>query len=162
MPVMSREKLRELALAQCREQMNALVDAPMSFTPAADETEWDPILRRHVHRQDIVVGRDFDELAFTISARGEVLAFRDPRRFEGAVFSDLDDATVLDIVRTTGMVGAGGRVEQKYAGRDGMLVALVKEGDGPPGGIELRSTGPDLRGRKRAKNIAEFDAGHDP
>lgn len=94
--------------------------------PADGERDWDAMLRRHVHAQDMVAWHEFGELTIGVDAAGGVVHFRDAARFgDDPRYQKLSEEDVLAICATTGLVGR--RVERVDITPDpsGLLAATV-------------------------------------
>jgi len=125
MSLLSEEELRERAFAACGESMGALVDADLAGTFEEADLEWDPMIRRHVFAQPLVVWRSFDEIEIEVSAEGRIRRFRDLARFADAQFQELVPEEVVRIAMTTGLVGAYAELADAYRGDGEMLVATL-------------------------------------
>lgn len=129
MSLLPEDELSERAFAACGERMEALLDADLFASVEEAELEWDPIIRRHVFTQPLVVWRNFDEIEFEVSPEGRIVRFRDRNRFEEAQFQELAPEDVLRISATTGLVGPYAEIVDSYRGDGEMLVVSLAQGE---------------------------------
>jgi hypothetical protein len=131
------DNLRQRALTGTGALLASVLRGRIALDPGDSSIEWDGQLRRHVFHQDVVAWHEFAQVRIGVSVAGQVLHFRDESRFEDAVYRRLSEDEVLEICRTTGLVGK--RVERvEIDAADEMLAAtVVQKHHRLPGRIEF-------------------------
>jgi hypothetical protein len=121
------DTLQRKALTEVQGLLGRLMKGRVELQPRDRDTDWDGFLKRHVHLQHITAWHQFNEVQIGVDGSGQVLYFRDPRRFVDAVYSDLEPAEVLAICATAGLVGK--RVEDIELPSDGdpMLTVTLRQ-----------------------------------
>lgn len=121
------DTLQRKALAEARGLLGRLMKGQVQLQPRDHDTDWDGMLKRHVHVQQIAAWHQFNEVQIEVDGAGQVLYFRDPRRFVDPVYADLKPDEVLAICATAGLVGK--RVEDIELPSDGepMLTVTLRQ-----------------------------------
>jgi hypothetical protein len=94
--------------------MDRLIVGKTTYDLKPSSLEWNGSFRRYVYRQSMVVWRDIGEIEITLGEDGKrVIAFRDRRRFDGAVAAKApSEAQLLAIAQNTGLVASDARIRE--------------------------------------------------
>jgi hypothetical protein len=117
MAILSDTALEMQAIKHTHAVVQRFIVGTTTYDLGRSAFEWNGHLRRYVFRQPLVIWRDATEVEITLSLdKRHVVRFRDPRRFEGAVFRKLDDGALLAIAQTTGLVGKLAKLDDVQPG----------------------------------------------
>lgn len=97
--------LQKKARAEAQERFDALLKGTVRLQPIARETNWDGLLKRHVHVERMAAWHQFNEVQIEVDDQGQIRMFHDPKRFVGAAYRKLSEAEILQICATTGLIG---------------------------------------------------------
>ena len=125
MAILNEDTLRQIALDNCTQHLNQMLDANLSVNHEHGSSAWDPILNRHIYRHRASVWRDFDEVRIKVNADGRVVSFSDAKRFADPGHETLSDADLIRIATTTGLLGKGATVARTMWRSDGLLSAVI-------------------------------------
>ena len=123
--MLSDDELEKLAINQCDQHINKLIDAKLDIQTKQGVSTWDPILRRHIYKHVAAIWREFDQVNIKVSPGGRVVAFHDLRRFDNSQYMPLDNEEILNIARTSGLLEKAPQVETSTEAAKGMLSTII-------------------------------------
>lgn len=102
-----------------------LLEGSYELVPGDADSDWDPILLKHVFTQPFVIWRNRKDVFVEVSPEGHIRSFRDQSRFESAKYEPLPPSDVLSICQTTGLISWNARVLSIQSAPEEMLAAVI-------------------------------------